>query len=1074
MGKKTSKKAAFDKRTLKAAESARKSAKKSAKKSARSSQAALPESTPTSPLRDYSEDEDRANSDYDGEATDHPLSGRSSSPSSSRGENVCALDGDTSPAGDGEQNLDCALDGDTSPASDGEQNLDCALDGDTSPAGDGKEHQPPKGNQSVPAVSSVTVAVHGSDSEESEDSEKEANVPVSDGVVTIPQTTRSPARRLFTDVDAKTINKEKDLKVSKSNTSPLATSTPTTKGEEQLDRLRNRVELDAYEQRQQMTAMQAMITRLQEQLQEKASHEPLSAHDRLKDPPYAERFQILVKSGHDMDAVHNALQATMESGKVSVQRADAYLKLQGAAEAKAALDRANAAASAMETASIAENSALAKLLGEFPDRTDIVLKVRQAHIKSRAKAAHSGKPALCAANLVETTAIKNDGELSRHGHVFLCRVASAVSEDCVTCKELRDKLEKEEIRKQHMALATKLKAEANAARIRDRSNKPSEGQLADQPFKFADSKRDVTLPRRPCKGCGIGYTGAANTKWLLFCNNCRSGYHERGCTVWQPYLRICDGKDLYACRACMDEREFRIARGDAVEEWKLLYEGQDGTAPTHGEAAEEELHIPPPTRQPTATSGTTRPPQTPKDPHIRQPNFTFGSDTDHNETLSNLLGVSKLNATVANVSSARTSIQAKDYFQWEPVPKDWAPKPDPAKPDDAAPEHPEKGWGKLAYANWRRKNVTNRDSVRAANSDLGPLTRGLSQDMKITIGTQLLLEAKMPGIWERSAFLAPSETDEWVAKFVAADPSFKWVEQLCDETLLEVLDRKFGVKNADLFLTKRFTPNLPIADAQGNVNYHVADFNRWATEWQTELTELQLAGVQFGQVNLRQTLLNALSTNKTLWDEASRYNSQNPYLLIGHLREWVRKEDESARAERNKKRTLLGQDNHSSGPTHQSASQLQTSQSMLLLTQSVAALSSQISHLQQQGSGRAAAVNTAGKEFTSSELKPVPPHMRVCRDSNKARCNGCGNVWERRRAIPCFKGCKYTEHPNYNHQPCTQDYSAKDSLTWKDFRTRFPSITPPPTFIAWEKREATFEATKRGRDGKPGFKSSNS
>jgi hypothetical protein len=342
--------------------------------------------------------------------------------------------------------------------------------------------------------------------------------------------------------------------------------------------------------------------------------------------------------------------------------------------------------------------------------------------------------------------------------------------------------------------------------------------------------------------------------------------------------------------------------------------------------------------------------------------------------------------------------------------------------------------------------------------------------MKITIGTQLLLEAKMPGIWERSVSLSPSETDEWVARFVSADPSFKWVDQLCDETLLEVLDRKFGVKNADLFLSKRFTPNLPIADAQGNVNYHVADFNRWATEWQAELTELQLAGVQFGQVNLRQTLLNALSTNKTLWDEASRYNSQNPYLLIGHLREWVRKEDESARAERNKKRTLLGQDSHSSESTHQSASQLQTNQSMLLLTQSVAALSSQISHLKQQGSGGAVAGNTAEK-FTT-ELKPVPPHMRVCRDPNKGQCNGCGNVWDRRRNIPCFKGCKYTEHPNYNHNPCTQDYSAKDSLTWKDFRTRFPSVTPPPTFLAWEKREATFEATKRSRDGKPGFKSS--
>jgi hypothetical protein len=138
----------------------------------------------------------------------------------------------------------------------------------------------------------------------------------------------------------------------------------------------------------------------------------------------------------------------MESGKVSVQRADAYLKAQEAAETKAAEDRANAAASTTETAPMLENSALGRLLGEFPDRTSIVLRVRDVHAKQRAKTTHSGKPALCAASLVETAAIKNDGELTRYGHVFLCRVASAVSEDCSTCKELRDKLEKEESRKQ--------------------------------------------------------------------------------------------------------------------------------------------------------------------------------------------------------------------------------------------------------------------------------------------------------------------------------------------------------------------------------------------------------------------------------------------------------------------------------------------------------------------------------------------------------------------------------------------------------------------------------------------------
>ncbi len=322
--------------------------------------------------------------------------------------------------------------------------------------------------------------------------------------------------------------------------------------------------------------------------------------------------------------------------------------------------------------------------------------------------------------------------------------------------------------------------------MQDRGHKLSEGQLSDQPFRFVDSKRDVTLPRRPSRGCGTGYTGAPNTKWLIHCDNCKSGYHT-GCTVWQPYRRICDGKDLYACKACLDERDYKLAKGysEPLEEWKLLTQCRDGTAPSHAEAAEEDILAPIQTRPPSASGATPKHLQTP--PSTRQPNFTFGSvgtglHSDYAEnpdqTFSDDLSrISKTNTTATNVSNAQTSIQAKDYFQWEPVPKDWTPKPDPnktASPDDASPEHPDKGWGKQADSNWRRKNVTNRDSVRAANSDLGPLTRGLSQDMKI------------------------------------ADPSLKWVDRLTDETLLEVLDKKFGVKNSDLFLTKDSLRTCPL------------------------------------------------------------------------------------------------------------------------------------------------------------------------------------------------------------------------------------------------------------------------
>ena len=52
----------------------------------------------------------------------------------------------------------------------------------------------------------------------------------------------------------------------------------------------------------------------------------------------------------------------------------------------------------------------------------------------------------------------------------------------------------------------------------------------------------------------------------------------------------------------------------------------------------------------------------------------------------------------------------KDYFLWETVPLDWAPKPsDGSKPEsDRSRSHPECGYSKVAYQNWRRKNVTQR------------------------------------------------------------------------------------------------------------------------------------------------------------------------------------------------------------------------------------------------------------------------------------------------------------------------------------------------------------------------------
>ena len=99
--------------------------------------------------------------------------------------------------------------------------------------------------------------------------------------------------------------------------------------------------------------------------------------------------------------------------------------------------------------------------------------------------------------------------------------------------------------------------------------------------------------------------------------------------------------------------------------------------------------------------------------------------------------------------------------------------------------------------------------------------------------------------------------------------------------------------------------------------------------------------------------------------------------------------------------------------------------------------------------------------------KPLPPHLKS-QDNNTAKCRGCNNVWNRSRPIPCFKACKYVDHPHYNKHCTTNDPQQKEKLTWAGFRERFPSIDPPKGLVAWEeyiKEKDTRSASKRDRSG---------
>lgn len=92
--------------------------------------------------------------------------------------------------------------------------------------------------------------------------------------------------------------------------------------------------------------------------------------------------------------------------------------------------------------------------------------------------------------------------------------------------------------------------------------------------------------------------------------------------------------------------------------------------------------------------------------------------------------------------------------------------------------------------------------------------------------------------------------------------------------------------------------------------------------------------------------------------------------------------------------------------------------------------------------------------------------MKALGDGFQLLCRGCNNKWDRREAVPCWKGCKYAEHPDYN-KDCREKEVKTEALTWKRFRERYPQATVPQALLTWEEKERHYAArpqSKRPKD----------
>jgi hypothetical protein len=343
-------------------------------------------------------------------------------------------------------------------------------------------------------------------------------------------------------------------------------------------------------------------------------------------------------------------------------------------------------------------------------------------------------------------------------------------------------------------------------------------------------------------------------------------------------------------------------------------------------------------------------------------------------------------------------MKIRPYTLWEPLPADHS----------SAEEHPEKGLGKLAYQNWKRKNLSLKDQSRG---QLGPLTNALTADMLVSIGNALIDEEG----------LRPKRnmTDDELSAWIRSDPKYEWVKTVSDADLIRFLDKHFSVLDSETFLSMRILgpPEVPhtIGD---DVNYCAGVHSAFADRWLNRLTELRAGGWDDSVSDLRQAYINALENQPTLQNEARTYRTSSHDRLISHLRAWTQQKAAEQAAHKQRRDKVKA----SAAPTpsaQSSPSQTKPTGTQLVkdgaLAREVKALRTEIAQLKSQ---------TPANQAPNSQANQ-PASMF---------CNGCGRSYtnENGRVMPCLNKCVYSEHPEHNarYQQGQPWPPNKPPLTW--------------------------------------------
>ena len=204
---------------------------------------------------------------------------------------------------------------------------------------------------------------------------------------------------------------------------------------------------------------------------------------------------------------------------------------------------------------------------------------------------------------------------------------------------------------------------------------------------------------------------------------------------------------------------------------------------------------------------------------------------------------------------------------------------------------------------------------------------------------------------------------------------------------------------------------------------------------------------------MKQTLLNAVSTNQIIHDAATQCASSSIHLILAFLINWLRNEEETQTTARQRREKLLGD------PSNKQA-------------QPQGRATPQSSPATTPGAGvRASALATEAK-FNQREM---PAHLTAIPTGKSVKCNGCGIVYDLAKKIQCWNGCRFTDHPRFNPHCRTREWKAGDvCISWRNFRIDYPNVHPlPAQFLSWEtwtikvaaEKKSKYEPSKRPRDG---------